>query len=589
MCKQFERLFPAVHRCAALVGVLGGTVLCIVVAAAELFTINVVIRSAAKHASPSYQALVGPLCCAVPCILSPPGICGPRWQAACADRHHASTSSHQSAQSAVALPRTCPDSNRARLQVRGALGNRTATAMAITIACYLFGSCVAFMIIAADTTHALLTRWSAAALSAALASRPAAVLLPAALIMLPLSLQRTMGALAPASTLAVFVMALTSGAIALRALQAPAAAAPEATPEARGALAALAAVPIMVFAYQCHVQAVPIFTELSSRPRLWPFQPAHADAEPPRLAHAAPDSPAAGRGSSPPPPSLDGVADAPRQVYTPRKVAGMAWVVAAASAECTILYLVTGAAGARLFPAGAQANVLNDFAAADTLMQVVRVFVGLAVTLHYPINLHAARTAAYDLFCEASGRPLQAEPPYAHVAATSLALWGGTAATACAVSDLGSVFQIIGGVAGSVIIFVLPGAILAKDAWALRRGGGAAAADGRAAPVDTLPLLPASALDSTTDAARRPVREAGLRRASCDIRAGVAAAAAPDADATAPTPTGLDVADQYGAPAPTQPTTLFGMTPLQQGVAGCTLVVVGVCVMAIALLTVFVG
>jgi amino acid permease len=377
--------------------------------------------------------------------------------------------------------------------------------MAATISMYLFGTCVAFMIIAGDTVKLECERWLASTLPTWLLTRTAAVLMPAVSIMLPLSLQRTMGALAPASSLAVAVMALTCAAIALRSMQDTAAAAHSARHPV-GGLGMLAAVPIMVFAYQCHVQAVPIFRELKAEPWLWPLPPPrpqqtrqsvasqsddpdtrtllpverensaggsrsqalsqHDDASPPRPASRAAAAIAAPRQEDASGASSSLEVPAPESddsVYSSRKVAGMAQVFAAASLECSVLYLVTGTAGYRMFGESAQPNILNNFPPSDNLMGLMRGCVGFAVTLHYPINLHAARSAVYDLFCEFSGLPLVAEPPYLHTAATAVLLWAGTAVTACFVSDLGTVFQIIGGVAGSVVIFVLPGALLIVD------------------------------------------------------------------------------------------------------------------------------
>lgn len=79
------------------------------------------------------------------------------------------------------------------------------------------------------------------------------------------------------------------------------------------------------------------------------------------------------------------------------------------------------------------------------------------MVFHYPINSFAARSATYDLACRAAGRTPHSAPPYMHLAATAVALWLLTVATACAVKDLGMVFQVVGGVAGAAIIFVVPG------------------------------------------------------------------------------------------------------------------------------------
>lgn len=411
--------------------------------------------------------------------------------------------------------------------MREVLGQAAADGMAGTIVVYLFGSCVAFMIIAGDTMLSLMSYFIvpadrlpdshsngydmaalamitsasahagtalpvngwAATWNTLVTSRQVAVLLPAVMIMLPLSLKRTMGALASASTLAVAIMAVTAGTIAYRAVIAPPdapaadllslpgehaqagldaadAAEPPSAREIGGAgssaLAAFAAVPIMVFAYQCHVQAVHIFRELEPRPSLLRW---HADASAPHDFNA---NSAAETSTTVLPADQPAYVDAAQGAgSTPAvnaKLRGMLEVLVVASCTCSLLYVMTGSAGARLFPNDVAANVLMSFDPSDSVMQALNACVGLAVVLHYPINHHAARSALYDLVCRASGHAAPAHPPYKHIAAVTLVLWLATAATACAVSDLGVVFQLAGGVAGSCIIFVLPGLLLVRTA-----------------------------------------------------------------------------------------------------------------------------
>lgn len=95
-----------------------------------------------------------------------------------------------------------------------------------------------------------------------------------------------------------------------------------------------------------------------------------------------------------------------------------------------------------------------------SLVQVMRFLVGFAVLLHYPINQHVARSALYDLICHYIGATPQAHVPYSHVAGLTVAFFAASVGTACVVSDLGIVFQVIGGLAGSLLVFVLPGGLV---------------------------------------------------------------------------------------------------------------------------------
>jgi hypothetical protein len=81
--------------------------------------------------------------------------------------------------------------------------------------------------------------------------------------------------------------------------------------------------------------------------------------------------------------------------------------------------------------------------------------------------------------------------PYQHVAAITVIFFVAVTLTACIVTDLGIVFQLIGGIAGSLLIFILPGALIVADHRAAaarsaapgasghRGEAGAAAANGR--------------------------------------------------------------------------------------------------------------
>jgi hypothetical protein len=92
----------------------------------------------------------------------------------------------------------------------------------------------------------------------------------------------------------------------------------------------------------------------------------------------------------------------------------------------------------------------------------MRLLVGIAVLLHYPINQHVARTALSDLIEHCFGRA-----PHIHV--LTVFFFAATVSTACLTSDLGVVFQLIGGLAGSLLVFVLPGALVVAKRRSERR------------------------------------------------------------------------------------------------------------------------
>jgi amino acid permease len=326
------------------------------------------------------------------------------------------------------------------LQVRHALGRFPARVLAWTIFIYIFGSCTAFMMIAGGSFQALLKRTLSVHLvqkCPVITSRWLSIVVPSSFIILPLSLLPDMGALAPTSALAVASIAMATATIVGK-LFFREQARPDGVPiMPPGAVAfnwngMLNAIPIIVFAYQCHVQSVQIHAELSPFPHLLPTR-------------------CCGRSR----------AGAELQPNVTQKRQGMAAVCLTTYLECTTLYLSTGLAGYLLFGKQVEANILDNFSVNDSLMLVVRILVGLAVSLHYPINLHAARTALYDLVCDCAGRTPERPVPYSALKKASVAIWSASLLVACLVTDLGKLFQVVGGFAGSLIIFVMPGLLIA--------------------------------------------------------------------------------------------------------------------------------
>lgn len=283
--------------------------------------------------------------------------------------------------------------------------------------------------------------------------------------------------------------------------------------------ASISAIPIMVFAYACHAPSVPVFHELTSDPALFDcariqraatqrrqrqhHQQPHcspidsslqatgthvsealsriqgglqsdSDSESISIS-TAPLLPLHTHGAHENEHSAVGVpveAAVLQQVQRwpgdheglRRKLSGMGWVFVATYTECTVLYLSAGISGNLLFPSNAEANILNNFPADDALMQILRFSIGLAVLLHYPINSHLARSALYDLICRSIGVMQQAHVPYSHVVMVSIMYFIACIGTACAVKDLGLVFSVMGGMFSSLVVIMLPGALVVAHA-----------------------------------------------------------------------------------------------------------------------------
>ena len=350
---------------------------------------------------------------------------------------------------------------------------------------YICGACTAFMMICGSSFQALLQRFIlyrvSDTLPAVLSARWLSILIPSALIILPLSLLPSMAALAATSTLALAVYSFNIAAVASEFIGAAASAIPGApiipthSEPFHWKLEAVKAIPIMIFAYRCHVQSVPIFAEMASAPRLLSCC-GSTDTDAERSQNAATSK---------------------QQRVLP--------IFIMTFGQCTLMYTVMGVCGYLLFPVDTQSNILNNFGTDNNLMLVVRILVGFAVALHYPIDLHVARTALYDLVCGCLGVVPVHPAPYVSLAQCTAAIWSGSLVLACLVTDLGIVFQVLGGVACTLLIFILPGLMLLFDDASGVRGsmplqihsrenmeGGTEDSRGGEAAIDRIPLLPSS-------------------------------------------------------------------------------------------------
>ena len=95
------------------------------------------------------------------------------------------------------------------------------------------------------------------------------------------------------------------------------------------------------------------------------------------------------------------------------------------------------------------------------LLQVARGMIGLIQIAAYPVNHFPARAAIRELLHLATG--VNCGGP-GFVALETLAFFGATLALALVCSDLGTIFKLLGGTCGSVLIFMMPGALLVQYA-----------------------------------------------------------------------------------------------------------------------------
>lgn len=329
--------------------------------------------------------------------------------------------------------------------LRRALGPRAGDALSAIIALYLTASCSAYCVIVADCFVPLL---ESAGASKVVASRPAVICATSAFVLFPLCLPRRLGALARVSAGAVAGFAFCVVAVVTRSI-ATIAARPQAArwdgvmKGARFDYTAFTALPLIVFALNCHPNIVSVFHELVEHPDLFGVVPGSLLAGRGRRRHIV-------RASS------DGAPTTPRHPRSPRLL-GMIAVIAAAFGIVLAGYIAVGVCGYAAHPTTVGGNILNSFPDSDRVIQAARAVVGAVVVAHYPLNQFPARHAADDFGHHVLGLPRMNQVASAAFASFFVVA---TSAVALVVTDLSTILAAVGGTAAPTIIFFLPGLLL---------------------------------------------------------------------------------------------------------------------------------
>lgn len=322
--------------------------------------------------------------------------------------------------------------------VRKALGKKLSAALSIVMLLYLWGSCIAYLVIIGDSFSPLL-KMALGDHALWLADRRVLIVLISAVVITPLCMPRDLNALEWVSMAAVIGFIYTAIAIVVRAWYI--------TSEREAPFqdirlfkfdfGALFALPIIVFGFNCHANVVTIFTELER----------HPDVLVPAMPHR-PDHFAAMEAT---------LAPRPRT----RKMIGMMSVIIAAITLIILGYLAVGFSGYLAFPTTVSSNALNNFPDDDVLMQIAKGVIGLVVVGHYPLNHHPARLAGEDLERQLLGWNTISRT--FSVTQSLFFIWT-SVAVSVVVSDLGAVLHMVGGTAASFMIFFLPGMMLINAA-----------------------------------------------------------------------------------------------------------------------------
>jgi len=162
------------------------------------------------------------------------------------------------------------------------------------------------------------------------------------------------------------------------------------------------ALPLIGFAFGCHMQVIPIFGELKDN-------------------------------------------------HIPSKIN---WVIVCTNAVCLILYSLTGVFGYLEFPTSKVGNVLNNYPNDDALVNVARAVLCFVIVCHYPPSNYCCR-GALEYLCFPNSKPSTVR----RLAWTAV-IWGLAFLFSVLVPHIDVVFGLIGATANSLIVFIFPAIFL---------------------------------------------------------------------------------------------------------------------------------
>ena len=115
-------------------------------------------------------------------------------------------------------------------------------------------------------------------------------------------------------------------------------------------------------------------------------------------------------------------------------------------------------------------DLLQGYGVTDSLMEVGRVALVMNISCSFPINLGPARSALVDIFHRFV--PKERVNDGVVSAVTTILIVSGAITVALSVRSLGVVFKIIGGTVGALLIFLLPGLMITSRPRGVPRGRG---------------------------------------------------------------------------------------------------------------------
>jgi len=138
------------------------------------------------------------------------------------------------------------------------------------------------------------------------------------------------------------------------------------------------------------------------------------------------------------------------------RITGMMWIVGVATFVLCVGYTLIALSGYLAYNDDVQTDILTNFPTDFIPLQVARVIMGLnSGCCSFPVNVFPMRQALTLLVGKVFPKAVDGHPLLMHYTLTVL-IFVSALAVALSISELGDVFNVVGGTAGSVIVFIAP-------------------------------------------------------------------------------------------------------------------------------------
>ncbi|KAL3697453.1 hypothetical protein R1sor_011529 [Riccia sorocarpa] len=325
--------------------------------------------------------------------------------------------------------------------VHTVLGSKMAIITSVTMTIFLSGSMISYLIITGDVFQPAFADLFGG--NSILADRRLVITLFAVVVILPLALKTTLEALKKTSLICVMMLTyLTIALIIIGTKKLISSGIPSDILVWETGKHVFILMDIVVFAFHCHIQVVPVFAELAPNPRPF-FGGGRGELKDPLLEAEAVTRSQPGRRSE--------------------RVKRMDAVILVSMTICFVGYCLVGEFGYLIFPE-VESDVLKSFGNSNPFMVFARYGMAVVAMVCYPPHSHPARSILDDAWKAVVNAPADVFSWTRHIVITMF-FFLATLGVALAVTDLGTVFSLVGSTGGVLVVFIIPGVLLIRGIY----------------------------------------------------------------------------------------------------------------------------